>query len=112
MLVLLHLGLEGITEIDTVPKGRFASFKFTPSNDRNFCVYAPSRYSTREQLDRGRFFEALQNYMENKNKGNKNKIILKDFNCTMDKTDRDGENKTQRTLLVLLQLCSVKTHRR
>ena len=50
--------------------------------------------------------------MENKNKGNKNKIILKDFNCTMDKTDRDGENKTQRTLLVLLQLCPVKTHRR
>ena len=26
----------------------------------------------------------------------KNKIILGDFNCAMDKMDRDGENKTQR----------------
>ena len=34
--------------------------------------------------------------MENKDKGNENKIILEDFNCTMDKMDRDGENKTQR----------------
>ena len=34
--------------------------------------------------------------MENKNKGNENKIILEDFNCTMDKMGRDGENKTQR----------------
>ena len=35
-------------------------------------------------------------YMENKNKGNESKIILEDFNCIMDKMDRDGENKTQR----------------
>ena len=34
MLVLLHLGLEGITEVDTVPKGRFLSIEVTPSNDR------------------------------------------------------------------------------
>ena len=34
--------------------------------------------------------------MENKDKGNENKIILEDFNCTMDKINRDGENKTQR----------------
>ena len=34
--------------------------------------------------------------MENKNKGNENKIILEDFNCTMDKMGRDGEIKTQR----------------
>ena len=27
---------------------------------------------------------------------NENKIILEDFHCTMDKMDRDGENKTQR----------------
>ena len=32
--------------------------------------------------------------MENKNEGNKSKIILGDFNCTMDKMDRDGRNKT------------------
>ena len=34
--------------------------------------------------------------MENKDKGNEDKIILEDFNCTMDKMDRDGENKAQR----------------
>ena len=33
--------------------------------------------------------------MQNKNEGNENKIILGDLNCTMDKIDRDGENKTQ-----------------
>ena len=52
----------------------------------------------------------IQNYMENKNKENENKIIFEDFNCTMDKMDRDSENKTQ-ILLVMLQLCLVKTHR-
>ena len=34
--------------------------------------------------------------MKNKNEGNENKIILGDFNCTMDKMDRDGGNKIQR----------------
>ena len=82
-------------KIDTDAKGRFVSFKFTPSNDRVLCVYVPWGYSTRDQLDRGCFFEGLQNYMKNKNKGNENKIILEDFNCTMDKIDRDSENKTQ-----------------
>ena len=50
LLVLLHLGFEGITEVGTDPKGRFVSFKVTLSNDRVLCVYAPSWYSTREQL--------------------------------------------------------------
>ena len=40
--------------------------------------------------------------MQNKNEGNENKIILGDLNCTMDKIDRDGENKTQR----LYRCCS------
>ena len=83
------------------------SFTFTPSNDKVLCVHAPSWYSTREQLDRGRFFEGLQNYMENKNKGNENKIILEDFNWTMVKMDRDGENKTK-TLLALSKLIADK----
>ena len=61
-----------------------------------FSVCAPSGYSTREQLARGRFFEGLQNYMQNKNEGNENKIMLGDLNCTMDKIERNGENKTQR----------------
>ena len=40
--------------------------------------------------------------MENKNQGNKNKIILGDFTCTMDEMDRYGGNKTQR----LYRCCS------
>ena len=40
-------------KVDTDPKGSFVSFKFTPSNHRVLCVYAPSVYSTREQLDGG-----------------------------------------------------------
>ena len=40
--------------------------------------------------------------MQNKNKGSENKIMLGDLNCTMDKIDRDGENKTQ----ILYRCCS------
>ena len=94
LVALLHLGPEGITEVKTDPKGRFMSFKATPSNDRVLCVYAPPGYSTREQLTRGRFFEGLENYMEIEKEGNENEIILGDFICTMDKTQRDGRNKT------------------
>ena len=34
--------------------------------------------------------------MQNKNEGNENKIMPGDLNYTTDKTDRDGENETQR----------------
>ena len=71
LLVLLHLGLEGVTEVDTDPKRRFVSFKVTPSNNRVLRVYAlgigPGKVS------RERFFEGLQNHMENKNEGDENK---------------------------------------
>ena len=40
LLVLLHSDLEGITEVDIDPEGRFVSFIVTPSNDRVLCVYA------------------------------------------------------------------------
>ena len=40
LLVLLHLSLEGVTEVDTNPRGRFVSFKVTPSNDSVLCAYA------------------------------------------------------------------------
>ena len=72
------------------------SFKITLSNNRVLCVYAPSGYSTREQLIKGRFFEGVQNYMDNKCEENENKILLGDFNNTMGIMDRDGGNKTQR----------------
>ena len=76
-LVLLHLGLEGITEVDTDQKGGFVSFKITHR------VYATSGYSTREHLARGSFFKGLRNYIKSKNDGNESKIALGDFNCTM-----------------------------
>ena len=45
LLVLFNVGLEGVSEVDTDPKGRFVSFKFNPSNDIVLCVYAPLRAS-------------------------------------------------------------------
>ena len=38
MFFFIHLGLEGITEVDTDPKGRFVSFKVTPSNESSLFV--------------------------------------------------------------------------
>ena len=64
----------------------------TPSNNRVLCVCATSGHNSREQLSRGEFFERQQNYMENKSEGNENKIILGNFNYTMDKMDTDGGN--------------------
>ena len=94
LLSQLHPGLEGVTEVDTDPKGRFVSFKVALSNNKVLCVSATSGHNTREQLVRGCSFKRLQNYMENKCDGNENKIILGDFNITMDKIDRDGGNRT------------------
>ena len=33
--------------------------------------------------------------MQKENEGNENKIMLRDLNCTMNKIDRNCENKTQ-----------------
>ena len=96
MLVLLHPGFDDVTEVDIDPKGRFVSFKVAPLNDRLFCVYTPSGHNTREQLARGRFSEGLQTYMETRTEGNENKILLGDFNCTLDKMDRYEGNKTRK----------------
>ena len=60
--------------------------------DRILCIYALSGYSTREQSARGSFLKEVQNYIETKNQGNENKIILGDFNCTMEKMDRYAGN--------------------
>ena len=34
-----HLGLEGVTEVDTDPKERFVSFKVTTSNESSLFVH-------------------------------------------------------------------------
>ena len=59
-------------KVDTDPKGRFVSFKSTPSDDRVLCVYAPQGIAPGNSWTGGRFFEGLQNYRENKDKGNEN----------------------------------------
>ena len=78
------------------PKNCFVYLKVSPSNDRIFCIYAPSGNSTKKQLNRERLFEELQNCVKNKNEGNENKTILGDFNCTVDKRDKDGWDQPQR----------------
>ena len=60
------------------------------------CIDSPSGDSTRKEHVRGHFFERLQNVIENKNKGNENKIILEGFNSSMNKMNRDDGNVTQR----------------
>ena len=37
----LHPGPQGVPEVDTGPKGRFASFKVTLSNNRVLCFCVP-----------------------------------------------------------------------
>ena len=102
LLVWLHLDLEGITEVNTDPKGCLCPLRLLPLMTE-FSVFMPLQcIAPGNRWLEGGFFEGLQNYMENKNEGNENKIILGDFNCTMDKMDRDGENKTQR----LYRCCS------
>ena len=72
MLFLLHLGLEGITEVDTDPKGRLVSLKVTPSNDRllSLCPFRVQHPKNSWLEKGGRFFEGLKNYMQNKHEGN------------------------------------------
>ena len=75
MLFLLHLGLEGMTKVDTDPEGRFVSFKVTISNESSLLMPLQGIAPENSWLE-GRFFEGLQNHMQNKYKGNENKIML------------------------------------
>ena len=97
---MLHLGLEGITEVNTDPEGRSVSFKVTTSNDSS--LFVPLRSIAPENSWLGSTFLKDYKIICKKNEGNKNKIILGDLNCTMHKIDRDSENKTQR----LYRCCS------
>ena len=63
------------TEIDTVLKRRFVSFKVTPSNEKVVCVYAPRGHNTRKQIAGGHFFEGVQHYSGNESDGNEKRII-------------------------------------
>ena len=58
MLFVLHLDLEGITEVDTDPKERFVSFKVTTSNESSLFVPLQGIALQNSWL-------GLQNYMQN-----------------------------------------------
>ena len=104
---MLHLGFKGITEVDTDPERRIVSFKVTTSNESSLFMPFQGIAPENSWLG-GAFFEGLQYYMQNKNEGNENKIMLGDLNCTMDKIDRDGENKTQRLYTKTKQIKNTK----
>ena len=100
MLFLLHLGLEGVTEADTDPKERFASLKVNTSNEGS--LFAPLQSIAPESSWlRGAFLKHYKKICKTKER-NENKKMLGVLNCTMDKIDRVGENKTQR----LYRCCS------
>ena len=100
MLFLLHLGLEGVTEVDTDPKKRFVSFKVTISNEGSLLVPLQSIAPESSWLG-GAFLKYYKKICKIK-EGNENKIMLGVLNCTMNKIDRVGENKTQ----TLYRCCS------
>ena len=100
MLFLLHLGLEGVTEVDTDPKERFVSFKVTTSNESSLFVPLQSIAPESSWLG-GAFLKYYKTICKIKER-NENKIMLGVLNCTMDKIDRVGENKIQR----LYRCCS------
>ena len=97
MLFLLHPSLEGVTEVDTDPKGRSVSFKGTTSND--ISLFVPLQGIAPENCWLGGTF--LKDYKiicKIKMREMKKKIMLGDFNCAIDKIDRDGEKKNTKTL--------------
>ena len=79
-----------VSEVHTDSKGRFVSYKVTPSNESSLLV--PLQCIAPESSLLGVLFWRI---VQNKNERSENKIILGDLNCTMDKIDRDGENKKQ-----------------
>ena len=70
------------------------SFRFNPSNDRVLCVHAPQGIAPGNNWTAD---VSLKDYkIIWKIRTREMIIILEDFNCTTDKMDRDGENKTRR----------------
>ena len=80
-----------VTKVDTDPKPRLCHLRLLALTTE-FSVFM---HNIMEQLARGNFFEGQQNYIKNKNEGNENKIILGDFNCTMNKMDRNCKKNTK-----------------
>ena len=90
LLALLHSCLEGVTDVDTDPK------RLLPLMTE-LSVFMPLQSITPgNSWIVGIPLKDYKFYRENKSEWNENKLILGEFNCTMDKMDRDVGNKTQR----------------
>ena len=87
----------------------FLSWRYSYKTNAFFCFIWVLKVSLRVTLIQKRgldplrllhlmrvLFVSLQGRAPGKNEGNENKIMLGDLNCTVDKIDRNGENKTQR----------------
>ena len=93
----LHPGLEGVTEVDIDPKGRFVSFKVTLSNNRVLCFLPLKGIKPESSWLKGVSLKDYKIAWKINVREIKTKIILGDFNITMDKMDRDGGNETCRS---------------
>ena len=90
-----------VSEVDTDPYRRFVSFKVATSNESSLFVPLQGIAPENSWLG-GAFLKDYKIICKIKMREMKIKLMLGDLNCTMDKIDRDGENKTQR----LYRCCS------
>ena len=97
-LVLLHPAPEGITEVDTDPKGRFVSFKVIslPLMTECYVLMPFQRVAPGNSWLGGISLKEYKIIWKIKMKEMKKKKILGDFICSMDTMDRYGGNKTLR----------------
>ena len=94
MLLVLHLVLKVSLRLILIQRGVLSPLRLLPlMRVLCLCIFSAQHQRT---AGLGAFFEGLQNYIQIKNEGNENKIILGDLNCNIDKTVKYGENKTQR----------------
>ena len=68
-----------VSEVDTDPERRFASFKVTTSNEGSLLV-ALQGIALENSWLASAFLKGLQNYTQDKNEGDENKIMLGDLN--------------------------------
>ena len=91
-----HLGLEGVTEVNTDPKGSLRPLRLLTLMTE-FSVFMPFQGIAPGNSWLGSV--SLKDYKiiwKNKSEGNEKKIFFRDFNCTIGKIDADSENKIQR----------------
>ena len=66
------------------------SFKVTPFNDRVLYIYVHSENTNKKQLNSG---VSSKDYKVIWKIKRENKVLIEEFSCTMDKTERHVENE-------------------